>query len=172
MISLPSNYTARNTSDNVIYQLILDLLGDISAAIRGIPSWLPLNISSVMLWTLYVTGLLAGLFFGIPLLYLMTVFLLVPYSPPKQFKKTLEALFPSLIVETSNKEKRRNSDVGPEGGKPATQALSSVSATTTTVVNTGVAMRGSDLSGVWKRVRLENYENLMGAQGAGKLSPA
>eukprot|EP01037_Dinobryon_pediforme_P018782 gene18782-19089_t len=86
------------------------------------------------------------------------------------FKKTLEALFPSLIVETSNKEKRRNSDVGPEGGKPATQALSSVSATTTTVVNTGVAMRGSDLSGVWKRVRLENYENLMGAQGAARAS--
>ena len=141
-------------------QLLRDLHGDLRSSLSGFPQWLPRNVGSLTLWGLLaVLSLCLGRALGLPpmLLLAMTILLLgMPADASPQWQRAVETLLPTWLSNPSSAPMPVDAAAG-RAAPPVAAASPTDSARDSR----------ADLSGVWKRVRLVNYENLMGAQGAG-----
>ena len=165
VLSVPSShqFTRSSESDSLLglfLQLLRDLYGDLRSTVSGCPQWLPRHMGSLSLWILVlVLSLCLGLVLGLQPLLLpaMAILLLgMPADASPQWQRAVEKLFPMLAVEppsSSSSPSHTHSDAAP---------ASAVDSQTESHKD-----NRKDLSGVWKRVRLVNYENFIGVQGAG-----
>ena len=184
VLSVPSSsHFARSASRSLesdslagqFKQLLRDLYGDLRSSVVGFPQWLPRNVGSLMLWVLLVVlSLCLGRALGLPpmLLLAMTILLLgMPTDASPQWKRAVEKLLPKWMTKPRTSSSSSSSSRPPPPHAP-TDANGVVAARAAPVAastsqNESQRDNRADLSGVWKRVRLVNYENFMGAQGAG-----
>lgn len=133
--------------------------------LRALPQFVTNNVPTAIMWVGLMFGFVLLRLMGLPPVMLIggALIMKIPDRAPREFEALLETFIPAAILYPTKHEVNtvpsaaRNTEVPP----PETSTVA-VSGETSSADSPKV-----DLSGVWKRTRLENYENLLGAQGAG-----
>lgn len=114
--------------------------------------WVLENVPTVIMWCLMLTGLLVYWALGLPVEVLSVVIFFVSFTdkPSKEFENLLQSIIsPEILYPNESKEAVDDTDIRSSDSSQ------------------GALRKRADLSGVWKRTKCINYENFVGAQGAG-----
>lgn len=114
------------------------------------------NVPVIIMWTLALTGYWILFLLGVPVLFIMVAAFMfkIPEQVPPRLEMILQMVFPDSILYPTGKD---------DAASSADMASASASADHGEDAELGTK---ANFSGVWKRVKLDNYENLLAAQGA------
>jgi hypothetical protein len=149
--------------------------------LRNLPTKAAENIPLIILWLLY--GLVIGICVKIgvhPAVLVVAFYLLQDELPwmyvPKGIEEIMRLFVPipilyPLYVDRATRRQRRAARLAALNGACApSEAVSGAPAGSSNADSANLTPSGTltkDLSGVWKRVKTENFEAFFGAQGAG-----
>jgi len=156
------------------------IIEDIMVGVQRSLPWLSRNVPTVFLWITYALVLLITRLSGLPTVLLIgTAFVVkIPMKAPKAFEKTLQKFVPESILyppvigddepglDEANLSARADAAAKASSAAAGPSSGGSKAGKANGRVGTGRRAGRLDLSGVWKRVRMENYDNFLAAQGA------
>lgn len=139
-------------------------MDDFKAGVRSIPEWIRNNVPTVILWTLF--SILGGvvIYFGVPIVVVAITALVVklPEKASLSFELFLRQILPSKVLYPKSHALQEHNHPHSHADEQSGEGINVVVQKFERIV-TGK----QDLSGVWKRVRTINYEEVLAAQGAG-----
>ena len=162
-------------------------LAALAQALWALPQSARENVPTIIFWLLVALATALYLAAGLPSLALLALVFIVPLPQggrcPKRVERALRGVVPlgvlyPLLFDLKGRRRDRQGRAGAGAGAGAdnagTGAGTGAGAGASTGAGAGAGAGGaglpaarSDFSGVWKRVRTENYEDFIGAQGAG-----